>query len=93
MSNCFDIILENEDYTLGKIIEYMLYTKFYEGVKILTYCGFKKMHPHDTDSIIRVAYFEESGRDIVKQNFKEGIADAINIYQKIKKELLKLVKN
>ena len=93
MANSYDIILENEDYTIGKIIEYMLYSKFYEGIKKLTYCGFKKMHPHDTDSIIRVAYFEESGRDIVKQNFKEGIADAINIYQKIKKELLKLVKN
>jgi DNA-directed RNA polymerase subunit L len=51
------------------------------------------MHPHDDHSIVRVAYFEASEKDIVKQNLKEGIADAIQIYQKIKKEFLKLVKN
>lgn len=42
MLNCFDVILENEDYTIGKIVEYMLYSKFFEGLKTLTYCGFKK---------------------------------------------------
>jgi DNA-directed RNA polymerase subunit L len=93
MANSYDIILENEDYTIGKVIEFMLYSKFYEGIKKMTFCGFKKMHPHDDHSIVRVAYFEASEKDIVKQNLKEGIADAIQIYQKIKKEFLKLVKN
>lgn len=93
MANSYDIILENEDYTIGKVIEFMLYSKFYEGIKKMTFCGFKKMHPHDDHSIVRVAYFEASEKDIVKQNLKEGIADAIQIYKKIKKEFLKFVKN
>jgi DNA-directed RNA polymerase subunit L len=91
MSNCFDVILENEDYTIGKVLEYFLYIKFYE-TKTLTFCGFKKMHPHDTDSIIRVAYKEPIEKATVKGHLKECITDSKNIFSKIQKELLKLVK-
>jgi DNA-directed RNA polymerase subunit L len=92
MSNCFDVILENEDYTIGKVLEYFLYSKFYE-TKTLTFCGFKKMHPHDPDSIIRVAYKEPIEKATVKGHLKECIADSKTVYAKIQKELLKLVKN
>jgi DNA-directed RNA polymerase subunit L len=92
MSNSYDIILENEDYTIGKVIEYILYTKFYE-TKILTFCGFKKMHPHDTYSIIRVAYKDAIDISTIKGNLKESINDAIQVFTKVKKEFLKLVKN
>jgi DNA-directed RNA polymerase subunit L len=81
MKNCYDIILENEDYTIGKVIEYMLYSKFFEDMKILTFCGFKKMHPHDTDSIVRVAYREPVVKSIIKQNLKICINDLIKLYQ------------
>ena len=91
MSNCFDIILENEDYTIGKVLEYFLYTKFYE-TNILTFCGFKKMHPHDTYSIIRVAYKEPVEKSTIKGHLKECIEDAVNVYTKLKKDFLKLVK-
>jgi len=83
ISNSYDVILENEDYTIGKVIEYFLYSKFYEGTRSLSYCGFKKMHPHDTDSIIRIAYKEELEKMAIKQNLKECIADAISVYKKI----------
>ena len=89
MSNCFDIILKNEDYTLGKMIEFMLYSKFYEGTQTLTYCGFKKVHPHDEDSIIRVAYKEAVEKSTIKSNIKECIIDSIDIYRKIKKSFKK----
>ena len=92
MSNAYDIVLENEDYTIGKVIEYLLYSKFYEGIKILTYCGFKKMHPHDTDSIIRVAYKEDVDVSFIKQNLIECLADAVQVYKKIKKDFSKLNK-
>ena len=92
MTNCFDIILENEDYTIGKVIEYMLYTKFYE-TKILRFCGFKKFHPHDSDSVIRVAYADAIDKSTIKGNLKECIDNAKNVYAKIKKEFLKLLKN
>jgi DNA-directed RNA polymerase subunit L len=93
MDNSFDIILENEDYTIGKIIEYMFYSKFFESMKTLTFCGFKKMHPHDSESIIRIAYKDSIDKSGIKQNLKECVIDSINVFQKIKKEFLKIMKN
>jgi DNA-directed RNA polymerase subunit L len=84
MSNCYDVLLLNEDYTIGKVLEYYLYSKFFEGVRTLSYCGFKKMHPHDKDSIIRLAYREEIDRVNIVQNLKECVVDAIQVYSKIK---------
>jgi len=79
----FDIILENEDYTIGKALEYMLYSKFFEDMKILSFCGFKKMHPHDSDSIIRIAYKELTDMNVIKQNLKAAISDAMFVFEKI----------
>ena len=87
LANCFDIILENEDYTIGKIIEYCLYTKFY-NTNSLTFCGFKKLHPHDTFSIIRVAYTDPVEKSTIKGNLKECISDLLDVYMKMKKEFL-----
>ena len=84
MKNSYDIILVNEDYTIGKVIEFCLYAKFFEGLKTLSYCGFKKMHPHDTDSIIRVAYKDATEKITIKQNLKDCITDSIVVYNKIK---------
>ena len=92
MSNSYDIILENEDYTIGKVIEYIMYTKFYE-TKILTFCGFKKMHPHDMHSIIRVAYRDPIDISTIKGNLKECLDDAVQVFARVKKEFLKLVRN
>jgi DNA-directed RNA polymerase subunit L len=91
MSNCFDIILENEDYTIGKVLEYFLYTKFYE-TKMLTFCGFKKMHPHDNYSIIRVAYTKAVEKSTIKGHLKECIDDSIEVYTKLKKDFTKFIK-
>jgi len=87
LTNCFDIVLENEDYTIGKIIEYCMYSKFY-NTNILTFCGFKKLHPHDTYSIIRVAYSEPVEKSTIKGNLKECIADLVEVYMKMKKDFL-----
>ena len=86
MKNSYDIILENEDYTIGKVIEFCMYSNFYEGIKTLSFCGFKKMHPHDNDSIVRVAYREAVEKVTIKQNLKECISDAITVYNTIKKK-------
>jgi DNA-directed RNA polymerase subunit L len=86
MQNCFDIILENEDYTIGKVLEYMLHMKYFKGVKTLSYCGYTKMHPHDTSSIIRVAYKKAVNEDIIIQNLLEVIKDAVIIYKNLKSQ-------
>jgi DNA-directed RNA polymerase subunit L len=91
IENCFDVILENEDYTIGKILEYLLYTKFFEN-KVLTFCGFSKDHPHNNDSLIRIAYKEPVDKAVIKGHFKECIDVAKDVYNKIKKDIIQIVK-
>ena len=83
LKNCYDIILENDDYTIGKSIEYGLYSKYFEGLKTLAFCGFKKMHPHDSESIIRVAYKEDTDKSTIKQNLKMCIVDLKRVFENI----------
>lgn len=90
MRNSFDIILENEDYTIGKTIEYFLYANFYEK-KLMTFCGFDMSHPHDLYSTIRVAYYEPVDISTIKGHVKECIAHANDVFRKLRKEFLKLV--
>ena len=86
MENCFDVILENEDYTIGNILNFIIYTVGYRDTKALSYCGFKKMHPHDSYSIIRIAFISPaSNQNSVKEMLKYSIGKAIPVFDKIKK--------
>jgi len=85
MDFCYDIILENEDYTIGKVLEYILYEKFFVGTKLLSFCGFKKMHPHDDNSIIRVAYDKVADKRMVAQNLREVCVMANDVFVAIHK--------
>lgn len=91
MKNSYDIILVNEDYTIGKVLEYILYTKYY-AVKnpTLNFCGFKKFHPHDAKSTIRVAFVadtdlkpDEAGLNSVTKLLKDASENAIKIFEHI----------
>jgi len=93
MANSYDIILKNEDYTIGKVLEFMLYHKFYENMQLLTFCGFKKMHPHDEDSIIRIAYSNTVDKNIIKGHLIECANDAKQVFKKMGKDFLKFMKN
>jgi len=85
MANCYDIILENENYTVGNILNYILYTVFYRDLKQLNYCGFKKMHPHDSESILRLGFESPaSNKTTIKTIIKFGATEAIKIINKIK---------
>jgi DNA-directed RNA polymerase alpha subunit len=86
MDNSFDIILENEDYTMGKVLEYILYENHYQGDKTLSFCGFKKMHPHDNESIIRIAFTEKFGKTEVKTLLTNTCKIASDIYKKLYKK-------
>ena len=85
MEHSYDIILENEDYTIGKVIEYILYEKYYIGEKTLTFCGFKKFHPHDTNSSIRIAFDQKSDKTMIKQYLHTACIDAQEVFKKIYK--------
>lgn len=68
MDNCYIITIENEDYTVGKILDHEIFNNYYNGKKLLTYNGFIKYHPHDNNSYIKLAF-----KDIININ------DIINI--------------
>jgi len=81
MDFCFDIILENEDYTIGKVLEYLLYEKYYVKEKQMTFCGFKKFHPHNTESTIRVAYSINTDKRTAGQHLRIACVDAIDVFK------------
>jgi DNA-directed RNA polymerase II subunit RPB3 len=86
MDHCFDITLEDEDYTMGKVLEYILYDSYYEGEKVLSFCGFKKFHPHLPSSTIRVAFSRDAGNEgkrICKDMLVDACNQAQNVYSKI----------
>tara|TARA_Y100000389_G_scaffold202160_1_gene246714 strand:+ start:1634 stop:2803 length:1170 start_codon:yes stop_codon:yes gene_type:complete len=86
--NSFDIILKNEDYTIGKIIEYVLFKNYFQSGEI-SYSGFRKNHPHDPDSVIRIA-FDESEIETTKiYNIIDNCCDiGIEIYNSIRKDII-----
>ena len=45
MENAFDIKLLGEDYTIGKVLEYILHEEYYKKNSTLSYVGFIKKHP------------------------------------------------
>tara|TARA_B100000927_G_scaffold291697_1_gene295833 strand:+ start:17951 stop:19117 length:1167 start_codon:yes stop_codon:yes gene_type:complete len=87
ISDSFDIVLFNEDYTIGKIIEYVLHYTYYKSEKILSYVGFRKNHPHDSYSIIRIAFKDNIPSENIYQSVQTVLANscdkAISIYQNI----------
>ena len=91
IENCFDIKLVGEGYTLGKVIEYVMYTKYYDkpdksAEKILTYCGFRKPHPHIDESVIRLGFKTHLEPSEVMAYLVGASQDAIGIYEKIQEE-------
>tara|TARA_A200000113_G_scaffold225923_1_gene248749 strand:+ start:143 stop:1255 length:1113 start_codon:yes stop_codon:yes gene_type:complete len=84
MANCFDITLVGEDYTIGKVIEYMLYRNYFEGVKTLSYCGFRKSHPHIDSCTVRVAFKDTEATKATAQTYvEESCKEAITIFESI----------
>tara|TARA_R110002074_G_scaffold46134_2_gene119015 strand:- start:120 stop:1253 length:1134 start_codon:yes stop_codon:yes gene_type:complete len=64
MNNGVDIKLVGEDYTIGKVLEYVLHEEDYKKNRTLSYVGFIKKHPHDDYSIIRVAFNDNEDIDV-----------------------------
>ena len=81
--NCFDVILKWEDYTLGKVIECVLYEMHYG--KTLSYCGFRKPHPHIDLSIIRLGFKNPTDKVTVISYITNAALEALHIFEKIGK--------
>lgn len=81
LSNGFDVTLVGEDYTLGKALEYALYTKLYPH--ILCFCGFKMEHPHDANSLLRVAYVKPENEGVLYSHIKQCLDECIFKFKEI----------
>lgn len=86
--NCYEVILNNEDYTLGKVLEYILYSRHFDrssasSDKSLSYCGFRKPHPHINVSIIRLGFVDEVDKTTIVSYIIDAANDAIKVYEKI----------
>ena len=86
IQNGFDIELKGEDYTLGKVLEFFMHDKHYAEDQTVTYCAFRKVHPHNPDSLIRVGFAETVGVDegIVAQYITTCARDAISVFEHIR---------
>jgi len=83
LENCVDVILENEDYTVGKALEFVLYDKYFINEKKLIYCGFKKFHPHDTKSVVRLAFTNPSERNDILSVLKDSALECQKVFSAV----------
>lgn len=86
IQNGYDIELKGEDYTLGKALEFFLHDKHYAEDQTITYCAFRKVHPHNPDSMIRVGFAEKVGTDegIVGEYITTCARDVISVFEYIR---------
>ena len=86
VENSFDVKMYNYDYTIGKVIEFMLNTLFFKNEKVLSYVGFIKKHPHDDYSIIRIVFNNSDTSNV--ENFKTLLTtcadESVKIFESIR---------
>jgi len=83
--NSYDIVFE-DDYTIGKVLEFIL------SKKDLTYCGYTKNHPHDIESIIRIAFHSKVSKittELISNMLRDALHEAIEIFVNLSKLFLK----
>ena len=90
IKNCYDVTLQNEDYTLGKVLEYLIYSMYFEGAELVTYVGFRKEHPHDDDSIIRIGFKAQTDKHLAREYLIRAAAQGIELYSDISKQIANL---
>lgn len=74
MDHCFDLEL-NEDYSIGNILNYLIYEKYYVLEKTINYTAFKFMHPHDDAGVLRIGFLPSD--DKMKVNDKMKVIDYV----------------
>ena len=84
MKNAFCINLIGEDYTLGKAIEFLLFSNYYDKSDgVASFCGFKKPHPHALDSFIIIAFKEEMELSKVQEYVSKVVSECISIFKSL----------
>ena len=86
VANSYDVILENEDDTLGNILSTIMYRTYFVGKeKELTFCSFKKFHPHDSYGVLRIAYDKQPDRNIIVIHLKTVLKESKKVMEEIRR--------
>lgn len=85
MDNCYDVKIYYGDYTLGNVIEYFVYEQYFVKEKTLVYCGHEKMHVHNVETILRLAYKEPTDKGLVKEHLKQACKNGSQFYTELGK--------
>jgi len=78
MEKCVDLILPNCDYTIGKTLEYYLFTTKFDID--ITYITFLKNHPHDKHGILRIAFKEDHTEETITAMFLEACKESVKYF-------------
>ena len=78
MEKCIDIILPGCDFTIGKIIEYYLFTTKFDTE--IAYISFLKNHPHDKHGILRIAFKEEQTEEMITKMFLDACKECVKYF-------------
>lgn len=84
--NSYDVILKADDYTIGSMIQYVMYVSYYP--EDLNYCGYKKIHPDDSHSVLRLGYQNETTIETIKEQIKTSIVMLVDVFQNIRKSFM-----
>lgn len=85
MDNCYDVKLYFGDYTLGNILEYFMYEQYFVKEKVLSYCGHEKMHVHNVETVLRLAYKQAADKNLVKEHLKQACKNGGQFYLELGK--------
>jgi len=87
INDWYEVILENEDYTLGNIIHHELMNYYSpKSDNVLKFVGFMKEHPHLNYSKLKMTFVDESkGTEDVKLLLLNACVNASNIANELMK--------
>lgn len=59
--HCWDVVMSNEFYSIGVMLNDLIVREHYGDAKanMVHYCGFKKLHPHDSTCVLRLGMRED----------------------------------
>jgi hypothetical protein len=94
MENAWEVKVGGDCYTVGKIMEWMMYVMFYlpkewggKGAKegVLNFCAFRKAHPHDDEANLILGFSEEADKGVVREYLFQGLNEARRLIAEMSK--------
>lgn len=84
----YDIVIENDNYTYGKLLETTLYQLYYEEQSVLSFIAHRKLHPYDSSGFIRVMFNDtNTTEDFVYSILKVAAEYIKKVYDRIAKDI------